>query len=187
MLTRVLGVDPGLGRVGVAVVEGQPGALRLVHAERLDTVPQSDAAARLVALFDLVSAAVREQRPDVAAVEELFFSTNRQTAMRVAEARGVIVMALARAGLAVHEYTPQQVKQAVCGYGGARKPQVMRMTLHLLQLRSTSDDVADACAVAICHHHRARLAALSPRPRPAASQRLEHAVALARARLEAAR
>ncbi|MBV8301583.1 MAG: crossover junction endodeoxyribonuclease RuvC [Candidatus Dormibacteraeota bacterium] len=181
-MTRVLGVDPGLGRTGVAVVDGGPGDLRLVHAERLDTVPQTDGTARLVSLFDMVTATVRDHAPQVAAVEQLFFSTNRQTAMRVAEARGVILMALARSGVAVHEYTPGQVKQAVCGYGGARKPQVMRMTLHLLQLDQSSDDVADACAVAICHHHRARLAALQRRE-TGRSAALETAVAAARARL----
>src|SRR5579884_1999179 len=122
---RVLGVDPGLGRTGVAVVDGVPGRLSLVHAARLDTVPQTAEVNRLVSLFEMVGDTVREHRPDVAAVEQLFFSTNKQTAMRVAEARGVILLALARAGLTVHEYTPGQVKQAVCGYGGARKPQVM--------------------------------------------------------------
>jgi len=179
---RVLGVDPGLGRTGVAVVDGSPGQLSLVHAARLDTVPQTVEINRLVSLFEMVTAAVREHNPEVAAVEQLFFSTNRQTAMRVAEARGVILLALARAGLAVHEYTPGQVKQAVCGYGGARKPQVMRMTLHLLQLDSSSDDVADACAVAICHHNRARLGALQP-AKTRGNSALDAAVARARARL----
>jgi crossover junction endodeoxyribonuclease RuvC len=185
-MTRVIGIDPGLGRTGVAVVDGVPGSLRLLHASRLDTVPQTSEAARLVSLHDLVVDVVTTHRPEVAAVEQLFFSTNRQTAMRVAEARGVILLALARSGLRVHEYTPGQVKQAVCGYGGARKPQVMRMTLQLLQLDVTSDDVADACAVAICHHHRARLAKLSAPRTGAGASRLDSAIAAARLRLEAA-
>ena len=95
---RVLGVDPGLARTGVAVVEGSPGHLVLVHASCIETVPQTNEAVRLATLFDLVVDACASLRPDVAAVEELFFSTNRRTAMRVSEARGVILCALARAG-----------------------------------------------------------------------------------------
>ena len=183
---RVIGVDPGLGRTGVAVVDGGPGALRLVHASRLDTVPQTAETARLVSLFDLVDAVVQAHRPEVAAVEQLFFSTNRRTAMRVAEARGVILLALARNGVTVREYTPGEVKQAVCGYGGARKAQVMRMTMQLLQLDSSSDDVADACAVAVCHHHRARLASLTASTIRDHASALDAAVARARARLQTA-
>ncbi|TME48664.1 MAG: crossover junction endodeoxyribonuclease RuvC [Chloroflexi bacterium] len=185
---RVLGVDPGLGRTGVAVVEGAPGALRLVHAARIDTVPQTSEPARLANLYDLVADVLESYTPDVAAVEQLFFSTNRRTAMRVGEARGVILCAIGRAGVHVAEYTPTQVKEAVCGYGAAHKKQVMRMTSRLLALDSDADDVADACAVAVCHHHRARLSALTgTRRRQAGSSPLERAVARARARFEAAR
>ncbi|HZU76660.1 MAG TPA: crossover junction endodeoxyribonuclease RuvC [Dehalococcoidia bacterium] len=181
---RVLGVDPGLGRTGVAVVDGAPSSLRLLHAARLDTVPQTTDAARLVSLFELLDSVVREHRPDAAAVEQLFFSTNRRTAMQVAQARGVILLALARHSVAVHEYTPGQVKQAVCGYGGARKAQVMRMTVRLLGLDVASDDVADACAVAICHHHRARLA-IDVAQEPHTMGKLDAAITAARARLQA--
>jgi crossover junction endodeoxyribonuclease RuvC len=128
-----------------------------VHATRLDTVPQTSDSARLLNLFEVVVDAVRALAPDVAAVERLFLTTNRRTAMRVSEARGVALCALARCGVDVVEYTPTQVKHAVCGYGAGSKPQVLRMTAQLLGLDSSSDDVADACAVAICHHHRAPL------------------------------
>ncbi len=182
---RVLGVDPGLARTGVAVVEGSPGHLVLVYASCIETVPQTNEAARLATLFDLVVDACTSLRPDVAAVEELFFSTNRRTAMRVSEARGVILCALAREGVAIAEYTPNQVKEAVCGYGGARKPQVSRMVASLLGVAEIPghDDVADACAVAVCHHHRGSLGALTGRVVQHKELPLDRAVSNARAAL----
>jgi crossover junction endodeoxyribonuclease RuvC len=182
---RVLGVDPGLARTGVAVVEGAPGHLELLHASCIETVPQTSEAARLAMLFDLVVDACASLRPEVAAVEELFFSTNRRTAMRVSEARGVVLCALARSGVAVAEYTPTQVKEAVCGYGAARKPQVARMVANLLGVAAVEgpDDVADACAVAVCHHHRGRLGRLSARAPRRGDSPLDVAVTRARAAL----
>ncbi len=179
-------MDPGLARTGVAVVEGAPGHLVLIHASCIETVPQTSEAARLAALFDLVVDACTALRPEVAAVEELFFSTNRRTAMRVSEARGVVLCALARSGVTVAEYTPTQVKEAVCGYGAARKPQVARMVANLLGVSGVPgpDDVADACAVAVCHHHRARLGHLNGRsPKRRGDGPLEMAVTRARAAL----
>lgn len=156
---RVLGVDPGLARTGVAVVEGVPGALHLVDASCIDTHPDTPTAHRLAQLFSALERLVATHRPDAAAVEQLFFATNRTTAMRVGEARGVALCALARSGLDVTDYSPPQVKEAVAGYGGATKTQVARMVRALLRVDSIAgpDDVTDACAVAICHHHRARM------------------------------
>jgi crossover junction endodeoxyribonuclease RuvC len=182
---RVLGVDPGLGRTGVAVVEGSPGALRLVHSECLTTAAGIDDAQRLFLLSGMITAVLRRYRPSFAAVERLFFSTNRATAMRVSEARGVLLCALAGAGVPVAEYTPNEVKESVAGYGAARKPQVLRMTMQLLSVERIDgpDDVADACAIAVCHHHRA---ALTLRVRAGgartATTALDEAVAAARAR-----
>jgi crossover junction endodeoxyribonuclease RuvC len=155
----VLGVDPGLARTGVAVVEGAPGSLHLRHAACLETPVDSSDPERLAFLLGALELLVARERPEAAAVEKLFFSTNRRTAMRVGEARGVILCGLARAGLAVAEYTPPQVKEAVAGWGAAPKPQVIRMVRSLLGgvALEGPDDVADACAVAVCHHHRARL------------------------------
>jgi crossover junction endodeoxyribonuclease RuvC len=162
---RVLGVDPGLARTGVAVVDGVPGGLRLVHAGCLETRAGVEGGTRLAQLFAAVEALVAAQRPEAAAVEELFFASNRRSAMQVSEARGVILCALARAGIAVAAYTPMQVKEAVAGYGGATKPQVARMTRALLgaAVPPGPDDTTDACAVAVCHHHRSRLSATIPR------------------------
>ena len=184
---RVLGVDPGLARTGVAVVEGAPGMLRLLHAECIDTRPGPSDAQRLAQLFAALESAVAVHRPEVAAVEQLFFATNRTTAMRVGEARGVVLCALARAGLVVAEYTPPQVKEAVAGYGGAGKAQVGRMVRSLLRVDSVDgpDDTTDACAVAICHHHRARMGRAAAHAHVAVvdgSNRLARAIAQAQAR-----
>ena len=187
---RVLGIDPGLGRTGVALVDGGPGRLQLVTATRLDTVPQTSEAVRLANLYDLIADAVAQMRPDVAALELLFLSTNRRTAMRVSEARGVILCALGRSRVPIAEYTPTQVKEAVCGHGGARKQQVTRMTAQLLGpaiAGESRDDVADACAVAICHHHRAALRVHMVGTAAAGPTRLGMAVARARARVGTAR
>ena len=183
MTLRVLGIDPGLARTGVAVVEGRIGAMRLVFTGCLETLPQTSAARRLSTLLDMMEMLVVEQRPDVAAVESLFFSNNRNTALPVAQARGVILCALGRAGVEVAEYAPNQVKEAVAGFGGARKPQVAKMACTLLGVESIPgpDDAADACAVAICHHHRARLG--SPATPATRGGRLDAAVAAAQARL----
>jgi crossover junction endodeoxyribonuclease RuvC len=167
----VLGVDPGLARTGVAVVEGTPGSLHLRHAGCLQTPAGTPDPDRLAL-------------PEAAAVEQVFFSTNRRTAMRVGEARGVILCGLARAGLAVAEYTPLQVKEAVAGWGAAPKPQVARMVRTLLGGADLEgpDDVADACAVAVCHHHRARLSGAARAPAIAAGMTARLADAVARAR-----
>ncbi len=156
---RVLGVDPGLGRTGVALVEGRPGALRLIHVGCIETTAHQADGARLLLLSQTLAQLAGQLLPDVAAVERLFFSTNRQTAMRVSEARGVILCALAGAGVPIAEYTPNEVKESVAGYGGATKRQVVRMCASLLQVERMDgpDDAADACAAAICHHHRAGL------------------------------
>lgn len=156
---RVLGVDPGIATTGVAVVDGRPGRLHLVHCGHVGTDGVGDDPRRLAALLVAIEAVVASHRPDVAAVEQLFFANNRRSAFRVAQARGVVLCALARCGVPVAEYTPLQVKETVTGFGGAGKPQVARMVEALLRttLPPGPDDVADACAVAVCHHHRHRL------------------------------
>ncbi len=183
-MLRVLGIDPGSGRTGVAVVEGSPGRLSLIEAACLEPVPQTSEPRRLAHLFELVLDTIDRLGPDVASVEQIFFSTNRRTAMRVSEARGVVLCALGSRGIGVAEYTPGQVKEAVCGYGGARKAQVGRMAAKLLGVEALPgpDDVADACAIAVCHHHRARLGALIG-SRYTGATSLDAAVARARARI----
>lgn len=178
---RVMGIDPGLGRTGVAVVDGAIGDLRLMHSVCVETTPHQPDPSRLADLHTQLSELVRAWRPDAAAVERLFFSSNRTTAMQVAQARGVILSVLAAGGVAIGEYAPNQVKEAVAGFGSARKPQVARMVRRLLSGDIHGpDDVADACAIAICHHHRAGLAGRTgARARPGMTPRLAEAVARA--------
>jgi crossover junction endodeoxyribonuclease RuvC len=181
---RVLGIDPGLGRTGVAVVEGRAGSLHLVLADCLETGADDVDGVRLLTLSRRLVQLAADVRPDIAAVERLFFSTNRATAMRVSEARGVILCAMAEAGVPVVEYTPNEVKESVAGYGGATKHQVMKMSASLLGVEKISgpDDTADACAVAICHHHRAGMRhGVPPAGATGVSPALEAAVAAARA------
>jgi crossover junction endodeoxyribonuclease RuvC len=184
---RVLGIDPGLGRTGVAVVDGRPGAMELVHLECLETSSDLPDPARLHLLQRILSTALERWRPEACAVERLFFSSNRTTAMRVSEARGVILASLAATSVSIAEYTPTEVKEAVAGYGAARKPQVMRMCARLLGEAAVSegDDAADAVAVAVCHHHRAGLGSVRTLTGSRATPALEAAVAAARRRLEA--
>jgi crossover junction endodeoxyribonuclease RuvC len=181
---RVLGVDPGLARTGVALVEGRPGQLRLVHAQCLETSPEERDGPRLLTLFRSLAQLAGQLHPDAAAVERLFFSTNRQTAMRVSEARGAVLCALASAGVGIAEYTPNEVKEAIAGYGAATKRQVIRMCTAILEVEAIDgpDDVADACAAAICHHHRSGLAGrAAPDWGRGMSPTLQAAVAAARA------
>lgn len=158
----VIGLDPGLAITGYGLVAGDGQHLQEVAHGVLRTPAQAPLAERLVMLHDGLAALLQEYRPQTAAVEELFFSNNAQTAMLVGQARGVLLLTAAQARLQIAEYTPMQVKQAVTGYGGADKLQIQQMVRVLLGLDELPrpDDAADALAVAICQHHSARLGAL---------------------------
>lgn len=156
---RVLGIDPGTAITGYAVVEETEGRLSLVAIGVVDTPAKTPLPARLQRIYAGLRVVISEHAPETAAVEELFFSRNTRTAMSVGEARGVVLLALADAGLPIVEYTPMQIKQAVTGYGSADKRQVQEMVRLLLSLPDIPrpDDAADAAAVAICCLHRFRL------------------------------
>ena len=163
---RVLGVDPGLTRCGVGVVEGTAGRpLRLVAVEVLRTPAGEDVAARLLALATGLDAAVATHRPDVVAVERVFAQHNVRTVMGTAQAAALAVLAAARAGVPVALHTPSEVKAAVTGSGRADKAQVAIMVTRVLRLaeRPKPADASDALALAICQLWRgaaeARLAA----------------------------
>ena len=150
---RILGIDPGIALVGFGVVDVGPrglvaGRYGLISTESGTPIPD-----RLKILYDDTCTIIREYRPDVVAVEELFFNKNAKTAITASHARGVIVLAAVNCGVPVSEYTPLQVKQAVVGYGRASKQQVQAMVTRLLRLKEVPrpDDTADALAVAICH------------------------------------
>jgi crossover junction endodeoxyribonuclease RuvC len=158
----VLGLDPGLATMGYGLVEGDGYTLDLVTYGVVRTPAKMPLAERLMQIHRDLSAIIVQYHPNVAAVEELFFSTNARTAIIVGEARGVALLTLAEAGLPIAEYTPLQVKQAITGYGQADKSQMQQMVRLLLGLSDVPhpDDAADALAVSICHHHSARMAAL---------------------------
>lgn len=158
----VLGLDPGLATLGYGLVRGDGQELEAVAYGVVRTPAGMPIAERLVLVHDALAEIIAMYRPDEAAVEELFFGTNARTAIMVGEARGVVLLTLAQAGLPIAEYTPMQVKQATTGYGQAVKQQVQEMVRILLCLDAVPrpDDAADALAVSICHHHSARLAAL---------------------------
>jgi crossover junction endodeoxyribonuclease RuvC len=154
---RVLGVDPGLSRCGVGVVEGSPVRPVAVRAGVIRTPAGQATGLRLLALADALAAVVQELRPDAVAVERVFFNDNARTAMGVGQAAGVALLCAARSGVPVVEYTPTQVKAAIAGNGAAEKEQVMFMVRALLRLPETPrpPDAADALALALCHLHRA--------------------------------
>ncbi|MGI5916285.1 MAG: crossover junction endodeoxyribonuclease RuvC [Anaerolineae bacterium] len=158
----VLGIDPGLATTGYGLVEGDGHRLTPVAYGVLRTPANMPTADRLVQIHRGLQELLDRYRPQAAAVEELFFATNARTAMVVGEARGVLLLTLAEAGLSVAEYTPLQVKQSITGYGQADKAQVQEMVRLLLDLDDIPhpDDAADALAVSICHHHSAHLSAL---------------------------
>jgi len=159
---RVLGLDPGLAITGYGLVEGDGQRLVALEHGVIRTPAGAPRSQRLVLLHDELSALLARYNPDVAAVEELFLDTNARTAMSVGEARGVLLLTLAQAGVSVAEYTPMQVKQAVTGYGGAGKQQVQQMIALLLNLAEIPrpDDAADALAISVCYLHSMRWDAL---------------------------
>jgi crossover junction endodeoxyribonuclease RuvC len=160
---RVLGIDPGTATTGFGIVEEEGNQLRAVASGVIRTRADQPTPARLQTIHRRLKALAAEWEPAEAAVEELFFSSNVRTAMRVGQARGVAILALADAGLKVAEYTPLAIKQAVTGYGSADKAQVQEMVMMLLRMDEVPrpDDAADALAVAICHLHSSRLRDLS--------------------------
>jgi crossover junction endodeoxyribonuclease RuvC len=152
-----LGIDPGTAIVGYAVVEARGSELNMVACDVITTHSTMSMPERLQHIYHRLNEIIITYRPSESAMEELFFAKNARTALTVGQARGVAMLALANGGLAVSEYTPKQVKQAVTGYGGANKEQVGEMVRILLHLKSIPrpDDAADAAAVAICHLHTA--------------------------------
>ena len=151
----VLGVDPGIARLGYAVVRADGGTLTLVRGDIIATPAGTQPHLRLHAIYQGLLGLIAEYGPTEMAVEELFFAKNATTAIGVGQARGVALLAAAEAGLAVSEYKPMQIKQAIHGYGLATKAQVGEMVRALLRLPVplTPDDASDAAAIAICHLH----------------------------------
>ncbi len=178
---RILGIDPGYAIVGYGAVEYRNNRFTPLEYGAVTTPAGRDFSSRLEQIYDEMVGLIRRLRPEAMAMEKLFFNTNTTTAIEVAEARGVILLAAKKEGVPAYAYTPLQVKQSVTGYGRAEKKQIMEMTRLLLGLEEVPrpDDTADALAMAICHAHAAgsmlgRLnlaAAAQPAARPSRRRR----------------
>lgn len=145
---RIMGIDPGLARLGWGVLDGQS-----VHYGCLETKAHTSLSDRLLILFDQLKSLLAEHAPQALALETLFFAKNAKTLAQVGHSRGVILLAAAQAKVPVFEYAPRQIKLALTGSGAAEKPQMQMMTKRLLNLADIPrpDDAADAIAVALCH------------------------------------
>ena len=150
---KILGIDPGIARTGWGIVECQISNIKCQMFGCIETSTDLDVSQRLKCIYDSLEKIINEHKPDVLALEEIFFNTNAKTAFIVGEARGVILLASAKQNIPVAIYTPLQVKIAVTGYGRAEKAQIGQMVKTILKLEKIPkpDDVADALAVAITH------------------------------------
>lgn len=149
----ILGIDPGTALLGYGLIEQLGNRLNILHHGCIKTKSTDALEIRLAIIYKELQEVISEHEPDEIAIEKIFFSKNVKTAISVAQARGVIMLTAAHAKVSIAEYTPNQVKQAVCGYGSADKRQVQEMVKRLLGLREIvkPDDAADALAIAICH------------------------------------
>jgi crossover junction endodeoxyribonuclease RuvC len=155
----VLGVDPGTARTGYGVVERpEAGPYRLIECGVIRPPARADLALKLDAIFAELEALITRHRPDALAVENVFMANNARSALVLGHARGVILLAGARAGVAVAEYAPRQIKSAVVGAGSATKVQIQLMVMKLLRLKSAPEptDAADGVAIALTHCMRSR-------------------------------
>lgn len=159
MTRRILGIDPGTGILGFGVIEASVGrAPKMVTGGVISTPAHTPLPDRLREIFDGLHQIIEETQPQEISIEKLFFSKNVTTAISVAEARGVVILVAAQKGLKIAEYTPNQIKQTLTGYGNAGKKQVQEMVktqLNLTQIPKP-DDAADALAAAITHFYMTR-------------------------------
>ena len=150
---RILGIDPGVATIGFGVIDFSGREYKLVNCGVITTPAHTMLSARLEQIYDDMCQLLELFKPDAVSIEELLFNTNITTGIAVAHGRGVLLLACRKAGVAIYEYTPLQVKQAVVGYGRAEKKQVMDMVRRICALPSPPkpDDAADAVALALCH------------------------------------
>ena len=163
---RVLGIDCGIERTGYGVIESNGRSHDMIAAGTIGTTPKNALGERLLTISRALGDIIREHKPAAAAVEEVFYAQNVKTALKLSHARGVVLLAIAEAGLPLGEYSPLEIKTSVVGYGRADKQQVKMMVHSILRLQEQvdSEDACDALAVAICHaNHSAALAAGAPR------------------------
>lgn len=152
MIERILGIDPGYGRVGFGIIERSGNDWKMITFGCIETSPKKSFVERLLQIRNELVDLIEKYKPTRVAVEELFFFKNLKTAVEVGQARGAILLISAQSGLPVDEFTPLQVKQAMTGYGRAEKAQMQKIVAAVLGLKEKikSDDAADALAVALC-------------------------------------
>lgn len=151
---RILGIDPGLEKTGWGVIETEGSALRFIAGGTVKSRPADPMSVRLKDLHDGLQHIMQTYQPQAVAVEEVFVNVNARTSLKLGQARGIAILVPALAGLPVAEYSPSEIKKAVVGKGSAEKGQVGYMVKVLLpRAELTSEDMADALAVAICHGH----------------------------------
>lgn len=150
---RILGIDPGYAIIGYGIIDFLGGKYKTLSYGAITTSSDTPFTKRLELIYDELELVIMETKPQVAAIERLYFQNNQKTAIDVAQARGVIMLALQKSKLPVFEYTPLQIKTALTGYGRAKKPQMMEIVRRHLGLKEVPkpDDTADALAVALCH------------------------------------
>ena len=155
----IMGIDPGFAITGYGIVEYIGNKFSVVDYGAITTEASMPLPQRLLLLSNRLEELIKMYKPEAISIEELFFNKNIKTALTVSHGRGVAVLAAARSGVDVYEYTPLQVKQAVVGYGRAEKAQIQQMVKAILNLPAIPkpDDVADALAVAVCHAHSFRV------------------------------
>ena len=156
---RVMGIDPGSNCTGFGIVEEIKGDLHAVHWSSVRSTSKHTFPDRLKCIYDELVLAIEKFQPDVVVVEDLFYATNVKTVIKLAQTRGVILLAAINCGIELAEYSPLEIKQSVVGYGRADKNQVRDMVTILLNLKEKPEpfDASDALAVAICHIHNAGL------------------------------
>lgn len=150
---RILGIDPGYAIIGYGIIDFFGGKYKTLSYGAITTSSDTPFTKRLELIYDELELIIAKTKPQVAAIERLYFQNNQKTAIDVAQARGVIMLALQKSKLPVFEYTPLQIKTALTGYGRAKKPQMMEIVRRHLGLKEVPkpDDTADALAVALCH------------------------------------
>lgn len=149
----ILGIDPGYAIIGYGILDYNLGNYKSIASGAILTDSKLKLSERLEIIFNKITDIINKYNPDVASIERLYFNSNQKTVIKVAEARGVLLLAIKKCNIPVYEYTPLQVKSSITGYGRAPKEQVIMMTKMLLNLYEAPklDDTADALALAICH------------------------------------
>ena len=159
----IIGIDPGIALTGVGVIKANGNKLTPLYYGAIETHSKTPTPKRLNQLFKGLQNILRTYKPDMMAIESLFFNKNVKTALTVGHARGVILLSAEQENIPIYHYTPPEIKLAVCGHGRADKKQVQHMIKTLLKLPTVPkpDDVADGLAIAICHSHSYRLKSLT--------------------------